>query len=138
DAALSRLYWQRDSRRSIEHAEAVLRSDAASLDDRATALFTLGTTRFEQGAIQAAIPLLEEVVRVRRYADAWNALSICYEQLGDMNAALAASKKAAQISPVRPEFQHRLGDLYQHHGQSELALRHRNRAIQLQEFLQEP
>src|SRR5690606_1659797 len=53
DAALSRLYWQRDSRRSIEHAEAVLRSDAASLDDRATALFTLGTTRFEQGAIQA-------------------------------------------------------------------------------------
>lgn len=136
DAALSRLFWQRDAQRTIQHAEAVLSAADASLEDRATALFTLGTTRFEQRDFPAAIPLLEQVVRIRRYADAWNALSVCHEQLGDLDSALTAAEKAAEISPIRPDYQQRLGDLYQSTGQSGLALRHWKQARQLHEFLQ--
>ncbi len=134
-AALARLYWQRDERRTIEFAESVLTTKSASPDDRATALFTLATTYFQQGKVENAAPLLEELVQLRRYADAWNALSLCREELGDVAASIEAARRAAEISPLRPNFQQRLAYLYQENNRPDLAAKHRERARHLQELI---
>lgn len=136
DAALARLYWQVDERRTIEFAESVLATKTASPDDRATALFTLATTYFQQGKVADATPLLEELVHIRRYADAWHALSLCREQLTDIGAAVAASHQAAEISPLRPDFQERLAYLYLESNRPELASKHRERGLRLRELTQ--
>ena len=136
-AALARLSWQRDEERTILFAESVLESASASPDDRATALFTLATTRVQQGRIMRAVPLLKELVTIRRYADAWHVLSLCREDLGDTAGAISASVKAAQISPVRPEFQERLVHLYRKTHRPEMVERHQKRLQQLENFLKE-
>jgi Tfp pilus assembly protein PilF len=97
-------------------------------------LFTLATTYFRQGNFTAAVPLLEELVQIRRYADAWHALSLCREELGDVSAATAASVQAAGISPFRPDFQDRLAYLYESGDRPELAARHRERARLVQKL----
>ncbi len=134
DAALSRLYWQIDGRRTTEFAESVLATNSASPDDRATALFTLATTYFQQGDVAKATPLLEELVQKRRYADAWYALSLCRYELGDLPGSIAASHQASKISPSRPDFQDRLADLYLEDSRPEPAAKHRERARRLREL----
>jgi hypothetical protein len=133
DAALARLYWETDPRRTIELAGSVLSSVDATPDERATALFTSGATHFAEGRFDRAATLLEELVQIRRYSDAWAALSVSRQESGDLEGAVTAAHKAAEISPERVDFQQRLADLYHLAGRLELAERHRQRARRLNE-----
>lgn len=138
DAALARLYWRINEKRTSELAADVLAEETANPEDRATALFTLATTHFQRGNVAQAVPLLEELVQLRRYADAWHALSLCHEELGDVPASIAASAQAARISPIRPDFQQRLAYLYEESHRPELARHHRQRFRLLKELLGRP
>lgn len=140
DAALARLYWhwRVDPFRTIELAKSVLSADHSSPNDYATALFTLGATYFQQGNPERAIPLLEKLVQVRRYADAWNVLSICKERTKDLSGALEAARQAAVINPDRYEFQRRLAELYSKANKPDLSDWHQQRARQLAEILGKP
>lgn len=136
NAGLARLFWQVDADRTMNYAKAVLDSPEATPDERSTALFTLATTHLQRDELPEAAPFLEELVRVRRYADAWHALSLCREAEGDWEGAIAASVKAAEISPIRPDFQQRLVELYEQTKRPQLAARHRQQFNQLKLYHQ--
>jgi hypothetical protein len=131
DAALARLNWGRDPQRTIEYAESVLMSDGPSPDARTTALFTLAGTYVEQKEWKLARKPLEQLVRIRRYADAWSMLSLCREREGDLSGAIEAAQQAGEIAPHRAELETRLAELYRRSGDETQAAAHERRAARL-------
>jgi len=121
DAALAKLYWQRDPRKTIALSKSALEYENLPPDARVSALFTLGSTLFEMGNTDRAIRVLEKLVRLRRYSIAWFVLSRCYERAGNSPKALAAARKAVEISPQNPQFHRHLADLYRASGKSQEA-----------------
>jgi cytochrome c-type biogenesis protein CcmH/NrfG len=58
-------------------------------------------------------------------------LGVCRLQAGDIEAALKAAHRAAEIRPDKPNFQALLAELYRQSGQDEVAAKHEERAKQL-------
>ena len=131
DAALAKLSWQADPRATIAMSEAALSYENPSPDARVSALFTLGSTLFQLGKTDQAVPVLENLVRLNRYSIAWFVLSQCYEQLGDSAKALEAARNAVEISPQNPGFHLRLSDLYRAIGNDKNADAHSRLATEL-------
>lgn len=61
-----------------------------------------------QRDIVSAIPYWEQLVKLRRYGDAWHALGRGYRVQGRLSEAIAAVQKAVEISPERPDFRRTL------------------------------
>lgn len=131
EAGLARLYWQLDASKSIQHAEAALKDGALSAGGRSTALFVLARSRMERKEYAQAEAVIQDLVRINRYSDAWKMLSVCQEHAGDMPAALASIRRAAEISPQRPDFQERIAELLQRAGDNAQAAAALERARKL-------
>lgn len=131
DVVLARLYFKSDRRLAIELAETVLESDKLSSHICTTALVAAGRGYAMLNKPDKAIPFLERLVKMRRDAEDWHALSTCREALGDSRGALMAVHSAAQISPARPDLQGLLGTIYEQRGDTKMADYYQKRAVRL-------
>jgi hypothetical protein len=132
DAALARLHWRRDPAQTMEFAQAVLSAATVAPEARVTALFTLGSTYLDRQRPQEALPLLQQLVAARRNSEDWFLLSLCWQRLGQPQAALSAAERAAEISPQMPQLQSHLAQLHIAAGDERRADEHRRRARELQ------
>ena len=133
DAALSRLYFGRDTARTLRYARSALSADSLSPDAESGALFALSATLCVQGDATDAIPLLERLVEIRRYGGAWHLLSLAYDEQGDLEQALHAAIEAVQASPASAESAAHLAELYRRQGNLERANHFTDRAEALAE-----
>jgi tetratricopeptide (TPR) repeat protein len=138
EAALARLYWRADPDRTIECAAAVLRANEARSESRVTALVTLATTLLDSGRAGEAEPHLEELVTLRLYSEDWYWLSICRMRAGQLEDAVRAAERAAELSPQYPELQEHLSALYREADRVEDAEEATRRAAVLRDSVLRP
>jgi tetratricopeptide (TPR) repeat protein len=134
DAALASCYSEQNPRRAIELAESAAASSQLSPASRIEVLWILGSSYFDLNETDRAIPPLEELVRLHRNAEAWLLLDVCNYRAGNKSRSLDAARRAAQISPYRPDLQARLADLYRQAGNGDLSEKHSKRKMQLLEL----
>jgi hypothetical protein len=128
EAALARLYFGADWKRSLESAERALAAESPAPDAEATALFAAGQALCELNRTADAVPYLERLVRLRRYGGAWHLLSLACEQRGDLPRALEAALHAIECSPANSHGAERVSELYRQSGQDALAEEYAQRA----------
>ena len=131
DVALAKIYQRENPPKAIVFAESALRSENLEVDTRTQALFALSNSYWIMRQTQLAIQPLEQLTELRRQAGDWFMLGVCRFQAGDIEAALKAAHRAAEIRPDKPTFQELLAELYRQSGQDALAAQHEERAKQL-------
>ena len=131
DVALAKIYQRESPPKSIQLAESVLQSANLQADTRTEALFALSNAFLSLKQTELAIQPLEQLVKLRRQAGDWFLLGVCRYRSGDIEGALKAAHRAAEIRPDRPNFQALLAELYRQSAQNELADKHEQRAQQL-------
>ncbi|MFO1002351.1 MAG: hypothetical protein U0936_18645 [Planctomycetaceae bacterium] len=117
-AALSRLYWDRNRVETLRYGELAGEAKTLSPEAEATIAFTLGTTYFSEGQIEKALPWLIRTNQLRPTADVWFMLSECYGQVGDQDSALMAARRAVELGADRPRFLQHLIRLLKQYGLS--------------------
>jgi hypothetical protein len=118
DAHLAKICWiSRDVPGAEQHARAALADKKLAPNDRVIALAVLANVEVENRNPKAALALYEELVKLRRFADDWRSLGICYLNLEQPEYAASAFQRALEIRPFRPgihemmaEAQRRLGN----------------------------
>ncbi|MEI6715593.1 MAG: tetratricopeptide repeat protein [Verrucomicrobiota bacterium] len=99
-------------RRAFTEAEAILRGLLKSPTPPVMASFNLGMLLSDQGRLDEAVELLEQVVEERpSAADAWNALGIALQRKGDRVRALEAIERSHELDPDNPYTLRNLGAL---------------------------
>jgi hypothetical protein len=137
-AALARSYWaDQDHRRAGVHAQEALQIKELPADDRALSLIILADSHMREGNFAPAIELLEKLTRLRRYAEDWRLLGICYLQTNQPRKALAAVQQALAIRPFRPDTHAVLADVYLRLGDVPRAKEHQEKARWLAEHSQQ-
>jgi hypothetical protein len=136
-AALAHVYSLRDVARSAGYAREVVEAAGAAPDSRATALLILASAEMQEGKFSAALPRLEQLVRMRRYAEDWRLLGLCYLQLQGLDKALPALQHAESIRPFRFAIQGALSSIYQKQGDGPRAEEHAAKLKWLMEHRQD-
>ncbi len=85
----------------------------APADTRALALILLADCEMQNGDYAAAIALLQELVLLRRFAEDWLRLGICYLAQRQPDKALSALNQALAIRPYRHTIHVELAKAYQ-------------------------
>ena len=136
DAALAWFYRQDGNLElSSELAQSALGFERLTPAVRCDALTSLSRAYFDQNDPRSAIPILEQLVRIRYDAEDYLLLSLCRGNTGDINGALFAAKRAAKIEPDRPDLQDLLAELYRRVDDRELVAYHKDRSRRLRELL---
>ena len=99
---------------------------------RAHALNFLATAEMQDSNYEAALPLLEELVSLRRAAEDWRLLGITYQKLNRPLKALAALHRSLAIRPYRPRTHATLAEVYGQLNDVLHAREHRDRGRWLQ------
>lgn len=136
DRALAHLYWRKDPDRCLQHAADVLKRKSIPLDVRRDALYLQATSYFDTKRYKQAMPLLERLTTIERFEVNWMLLSICRMNTGNLQGALQAALKAAEIAPDRAGIQERISIIYLRMKRPELARQHLQRAKLLKEIVQ--
>jgi hypothetical protein len=124
DAALARIHWEHGNfGQATRLAEAVLGNQPTS-GQRANALLVLGDVYLKSTQPARAIGPFKQLTELRRQADDWLLLAICYQQLGESTRATEAARQAVRIQPARPDLHEVLGKLYRESNDREAAARH--------------
>jgi tetratricopeptide (TPR) repeat protein len=127
EAGLATCYRKEKPYQAIQQARKALAHANLSPDTRIKMLWLAGSASFDLGQIDQAIQFLEPLSRIHRKAETYVLLDVCYQQKGRFEDSLKAARKAAEISPWRPDLQKRLAGLYASHGQMDLAREHSRR-----------
>ncbi len=99
-------------RRALTEAEAILRGLLKLPSPPVMASFNLGMLLSDQGRLEEAVELLEQVVEERpSAADAWNALGIALQRKGERVRALEAIERSHELEPENPHTLRNLGAL---------------------------
>ncbi len=122
----------------IFRAEKTLAHPDLPAEDRCDALFILATTYAQQQRYAEAVPLLEEVNRLRRYSPYWQLLATCHEALGQRDLAMRDREEAVAIDPMLAGEHARLAAYYEQKGDRERAAYHRRRAQAEQSLKKSP
>ena len=125
---LAQSYLRQNPQRALELANQALANPELPPDARIKALFALSDSYLVLGNFQAAIPPLQELVKLRRQASDWLLLAFCQLQLQKIPEALEAAKVAAEIRPDRPNHHALLAELYGRQNETELAAKHKKLA----------
>src|SRR5262249_21725197 len=117
-----------DPDRAGAYAEEALRAPDLTPEGRARALAVLSDYRLRENDFPAAIRLLEDLVRRRRYAEDWQPLG--FADLGDHRPekAPAALRQAWPIRPTRPDVHAALAGVYGQLGEPGSARDHGQKA----------
>ncbi|HJZ54007.1 MAG TPA: tetratricopeptide repeat protein, partial [Gemmataceae bacterium] len=125
---LAECSWPTDPDRAGAYAEEALRAPDLTPEGRARALAVLSDYRLRENDFPAAIRLLEDLVRRRRYGEDWHLLGFAYLRDHRPEKALAALRQALAIRPTRPDVHAALADVYGLLGEPGRARDHRQKA----------
>jgi hypothetical protein len=126
--ALAELYWNRDADRAGRFAREALAATDLSPEGRAKALIVLASSRYEDKDYGGAIELLEQLVKLRRFAEDWRLLGVCHLQAGRPGQALPALRQALAIRPTSASIHGALGETYRALGDTRRAREHFDKA----------
>ena len=135
--ALAEIYWKKDSARMRSHSEAALAAKDLDPDARAKSLLLLASCEFEEGNYKAAIARLEELTRLRRFAEDWRLMGISYLLDERPRDALPALQRALAIRPSRPDIHGGLFEVYRRLGDGRCAEDHLQKAQWLERHRQD-
>jgi tetratricopeptide (TPR) repeat protein len=108
-----------------------------NVEDRSLALFLLATCDFEGRDYRSAIKRLEDVTRLRRFAEDWRLLGVCYLLDDQPQQALKAMERALAIRPFRHDIHGGLFEIYRRLGDARRAQEHLEKAQWLERNRQE-
>jgi hypothetical protein len=126
--ALAEIYSTRDLARARTFAQEALTLHDLLPPARAGALAVLAHADMQQGEFAAAAGTLEQLVKMRRYADDWRLLGVCYLKLNEARTALSALKQSLRIRPSRQMTHAALADAYRRLGDEGRAREHDSKA----------
>lgn len=131
-AARAEIAWE--ARRVAEArrlADEVISSSHVEPETRAEALHVKVQILLERQDLRKAVPLLEELTRLRRNPIDWALLGHCHSKTGKTTEAIAAFEKVLTIAPGQGAIHQALAPLYQRAGDDALARKHRSEARRL-------
>ena len=131
-AARAEIAWE--ARRVAEAgrlADEVISSSHVEPETRAAALHVKVQILLERQNLRKAVPLLEELTRLRRNPIDWALLGHCHSKTGKTTEAIAAFEKVLTIAPGQGAIHQALAPLYQSAGDNALARKHRSEARRL-------
>src|SRR5262249_46366933 len=99
--ALAEIAWHGDRARTRDYARQALALNDLSPSAGASALILLADCEFQDRDFEAAVGLLQELVLLRRCADDWRLLGMCYLEQRQPGKALPALQEALAIRPFR-------------------------------------
>jgi hypothetical protein len=134
---LAELSWRGDPVAGAAHAREGLAARDASPRARVRALTVLAHDDFRNDDPARAIPELEELGRLQRFADDWRVLGLSRLRTNSPTKAVAALEKAVEIRPFRPSNHSALADAYYRVGETRLAEEHRRKARWLRDHNQD-
>jgi tetratricopeptide (TPR) repeat protein len=123
-AALAELYWNRDRDSATAYARQALQAPDVSVEARVAAQLILAGAEMQDGEFDSASRRLEELTRLRRAADDWYFLGVCYLRLDRPAKALPALKQALAIRPDRFAVHGGLAEAYRRLGDERRANEH--------------
>lgn len=126
--ALAELYWQNDLGRTKDFARRALLATDLPADARAVAMLLLADSHLQEKDINAAVTVLEELVRLRRYSEDWRLLAHCYVQRREPQKAVHALKTALSIRPFRHDLHGAISEVYGQIGDKARASEHLEKA----------
>jgi hypothetical protein len=135
--ALAELHWKLDGPRARRYADEALGANDLVPENRAMALKLLANSDFDDRDFQSAIRRLEETVRLRRFADDWRLLGICYLLDNQPRLALKAMEQALAIRPFRHDIHGGMFEIYRRLGDTRRAQEHLDKAQWLERNGQE-
>jgi hypothetical protein len=156
--ALAEIYWHKDqvrlasgrwpaSRggldRLLDRGRAAMygRHALAAADltagDRARALLLMADCDMHEDNFASAAGRLQELTRMRRFAEDWRLLALCYLKQEQPDKALEALRHALAIRPTRPLVHDMLDYVYTRLGDGRRAAEHREKAEWLLQHHQE-
>jgi predicted CXXCH cytochrome family protein len=126
--ALAEIYAGADTARTRRYARQALDAPDLKPEARAYALILLASSHLDDQNAPAAIPLLEDLVRIRRYHEDWRLLGMSYLAAGKREPALAALRQALAIRPYKADVHASLAEYYRATGDPARAREHLERA----------
>jgi Flp pilus assembly protein TadD len=127
-AALAELYWGRDRDSATAYARLALQAPGISVEARIAALLVLAGAEMQDGEFDAASRRLEELVRLRRAADDWYFLGVCYLRMDQPSKALAVLRQALAIRPDRFAVHGGLAEAYRRLGDARRSNEHQEKS----------
>jgi tetratricopeptide (TPR) repeat protein len=136
--ALAQICWNnKEYPRSASFAQEALSAVDLMPEDRAIGLKIRADVHMRDREFGPAVPLLEQLVRLQRWAEDLRLLGTCYLALDQPRRALAAFQQALAIRPTRPDVHDGLAQAYQRLGDAARARDHAEKAQWLQRHGQE-
>jgi tetratricopeptide (TPR) repeat protein len=127
-AALAELYWPKDRDYATAYARQALQATGISVEARISAELILAGADMQDGAFDSAGRRLGELVRLRRAADDWYYLGVCYLRQDQPDKALAALQKALAIRPDRFAVHGGLAEAYRRLGDARRSAEHQEKS----------
>jgi hypothetical protein len=136
-AALAFANWGEDVGRSAAYAKEALEHSDATSETRAAALVMLAGAEMQDSKFASARGRLEELVQMRRFAEDWRLLGLCYRSLDGPKKAVPALEHALTIRPFRAAIHQALAGVYREDGDNQRAEEQAAKAKWLQEHRQD-
>jgi tetratricopeptide (TPR) repeat protein len=127
-AALAELYWGKDRDSATAFARRALQAPGISAEVRIDALLVLAGAEMQDNEFESASRRLEGLVRLRRAADDWYFLGVCYLRLDQPSKALAALQQALAIRPDRFAVHGGLAEAYRRLGDAQRSNEHQEKS----------
>ncbi|HKA06944.1 MAG TPA: cytochrome c3 family protein, partial [Gemmataceae bacterium] len=127
-AALAESEWRSDPARAADYAREALTAPDLSAESRARALIVLADYHLREHDFPAAIGVLEQLVRMRRFTEDWQLLGAAYLSDRQSEKAANAFRQALAIRPTRPDLHRALTAAYFQLGDQVKAQEHRQKA----------
>jgi tetratricopeptide (TPR) repeat protein len=127
-AALVELYQERDPARALDIARELLPAKNIAAHLRANIQLAVARSELEDGNLEDAIRLLQELTGVRRSADDWRLLGQAYLRQDQPAKALPALQRAVTMRPYRPASHFALATACERLGEAQRAQEHREKA----------
>ena len=93
--------------------------------------FVMGLCHFHEKEYREAIPYLEQASRHQPNLEKLSLLAKSYEELGELNKAIQVNERAVQLVSSSVEAHYNLGVLYTRQGETNLAINHLEKALEL-------
>jgi hypothetical protein len=125
---LAWIFLKSDPARSKSYAREAVNAADASPDMRANALLHLAGCEADDRHPEAAIPLLKELVGLRRGSEEWGLLGMCYLMQNQPREALPALQQALALRPDSYPVHVMLVQAYRQLGDVQRAMEHQEKA----------
>lgn len=128
DEGLARIYWNVEPERALTLASQSLKRKHLSPMSRINALVILSDCQMRFNKFKEAVPLLQDLTKLRRSSDDWMLLGVSYLKLNRFDDAIAALQQSVKINPFRPDTYRILSEAHQQKGELNPANQHRKKA----------